>query len=183
MAATARRTSTGNTTAQGQIETANELLREVAEVNGEYANQVWAEFKRTWAQNACTFELVSARIQGMIDMKRASRHLRVVQDLPQIPDGRYAITGADGSTDFYRVTRNNKSKELRVFLYVSDDQRPVTPAARIEKVLRQIAKDGIEAANLRWALEMVRCRRCGAQLTDQNNPYRAQGYGPECGAK
>jgi hypothetical protein len=175
-------TATQNTTRPGQIAKANELLAEVAEVNGEYANQVWAEFKRTWARNECTFELVSARIGEMIDAKRAATKISQAVDLPEVPKGRYAVTGVNGSTDFYRVTLD-KNGQYKVFLYVSDAQRPVTNWHVAIKVLRQIAKDGVEAAATRWGLEMVRCHRCGAQLTDEGNPFRHLGLGPECGKK
>lgn len=171
----------GNTTAKGQIDKCNELLHEVADTNGEYANQVWADLKARWAQGNCTFEFVSAQISAMIEAKKAARELdraRITQNVPQIPDGRYAVTGSDGTTKFYRVTTKGGYK---LFVYASDNQHIVKPWRVVLAVLRQIDADGVQAAALRFGTELGRCFTCGRLLTDETS--RSVGQGPDCRSK
>jgi hypothetical protein len=172
--------NTGNTRAQGQIAKANELLAEVAEVNGEYANQVWSQLKARWAANTCTFEFVSAQISALIDAKKASAKLAETPNLPDVPAGRYAVTGGDGATKFYRVGRDKKGA-LTLFVYASDTQHPITVVRTIIAILAQIANDGVEAAQLRWGREIGRCFTCGRVLTDEVS--RERGQGPDCYSK
>lgn len=178
--AAATRTRTGNTHATGQIAKANELLKELAEVNGEYANQVWADLKARWANNTCTFEFVSEHIGAMIDAKKASRHLRVVPNLPQIPDGRFAVTGGDGTTKFYRLT-TDKGGDRKLFVYASDVQHLISKVGIVVAILRQIEIDGVEAAAVRFGIESQRCFTCGRRLTDADSMSRGQG--PDCASK
>lgn len=179
MTATARKQIGDNTRAQGQIAKCKELLVEIAEVNGEYANQVWAELKARWAVGTCTFEFVSGQISEMIDAKKATRKLQSIrEEVPQIPDGRYAVTGSDGTTKFYRVTTKGGFK---VFIFASDNQHIVKPWNVVLAVLRQIAQDGIEAAAIRFGIESSRCYQCGRRLTDATS--RELGIGPDCRTK
>jgi hypothetical protein len=164
-----------NTTAQGQINKANELLREVAGVNGEYANQVWSELKARWATETCTFAFVSEQITAMIECKRAARQLSERTDVPQVNDGRYAIGPAE-DTKFYRVT--NKDGRYKIFAYASEQQHPVRNWGTMLAILTEIAKVGEQAAALRFGVELQHCFSCGRALTDPVS--RAAGQGPDC---
>lgn len=169
-----------NTTAQGQIAKANELLAEIALVNGEYANQVWAELKSRWATDTCTFAFVSSRITAMIDAKKASRRLVAVPNLPQVADGRYAVDHED-TLKFYRVTRKGGYK---LFVYASDAQHLVSNFRTVLDVLRLIEAaeaDGTKAAQIRFGREFGACYVCGRGLTDAGS--RAAGIGPDCSKK
>lgn len=175
MAATAAKQIGDNTRAQGQVDKCNELLAEVARVNGEYANQIWAELKARWAAGTCTFAFVSEQIGDMIDAKKAARKLQTVTDVPEVPAGRYAVTGTDGTTKFYRVTTKDGFK---LFIYASDTQHIVKPWNVVLAVLRQIAQDGVGAAALRFGVESSHCYECGRRLTDETS--RELGIGPDC---
>lgn len=169
-----------NTQAEGQIAKANELLAEIALVNGEYANQVWAELKARWAVGTCTFEFVSGQIKAMIDAKRSSRRLASVPSLPQVADGRYAVEH-EGVLKFYRVTRKGGYK---LFVYASDNQHLVSNFNTMLDVLRLIEADeadGTKAAQLRFGRKFGRCYSCGRGLTDPIS--REAGQGPDCRAK
>lgn len=171
---------TSNTTAKGQIAKANELLAEIADVNGEYANQVWAELKNRWAHNTCTFAFVSSRITAMIDAKKSARRLVAVPNLPQVADGRYAVDH-EGTLKFYRVTRKGGYK---LFVYASDNQYLVSNFNTMLAVLRLIEADeadGTKAAQIRFGVKFGACYECGRGLTDATS--RARGLGPDCAKK
>jgi hypothetical protein len=167
----------GNTTLSGQIAKANELLAEVALVNLEYAQQVWAELKATWKTNTCTAALVSSRISEMIDAKRAATRLAQGDvRVPSVADGRYAVTGDDGATKFYRVV--SKEGRTTLFIYASDQQHIIGNWRTALGILRQIETDTEPVAALRFGRELGRCYRCGRTLTDQAS--RERGLGPDC---
>lgn len=93
---------------------------------------------------------------------------------PIVAAGRYAITGNDESTDFYRVTKRG-----RVLLVVSDSEQTVSPS-HASSVLRKIAEDP-KTASLRYGREIGCCGVCGRTLTDETS--RARGIGPVCAEK
>jgi hypothetical protein len=176
-AAAAHQNRIHNTTAEGQIAKANELLRELAEINGDYANQVWAELKSAWAQDSCSFRFVSSKIVAMLEAKKASRHLFAVPaERPTTPSGRYAITGPDGATKFYRVV--NENGRITLFVYASSEQHLVSNWKNITSILKQIEADGLKAAAKRFGNEMGSCSECGRPLTDEVS--RELGIGPVC---
>lgn len=167
-----------NTRADGQIAFANKLLAEVNEVNHEYALQVWAEFKATWATDTCTFALVSDRINGLLDAKKNAARSATEVNRPTVPSGRYAIDGtkADASTRYFRVV--NENGHYTVFAYASDNQHPVRNYAAMMTVLREIEAAGIEAAAVRFGQESHRCYVCGRRLTRDH--AKAAGIGDDC---
>lgn len=174
----AARTSTGNTTADKQIKLCNDLLHEVAEVNPDYANQVWADLKARWAKNACTFGFVSNHITGMIAAKKNAARSATEQNRPEVPSGRYAIDGtkADASTRYFRVV--NDDGHYNVFAYASDVQHQVRDYRAMIEILRQIQAYGIHEAELRFGRESHRCYECGRRLTRDH--AKEAGIGDDC---
>lgn len=103
--------------------------------------------------------------------------------LAEVPDGYYATrrTGEDGKLRFYRVKRAPNGF-VKVQQQSSDDLYPVATGA-LRKVAEAILADGIAKAGLAYAESVGRCYRCGRTLTDENNPFKAVGLGPDCGLK
>jgi hypothetical protein len=168
-----------NTRAPGQVTKAVELISEIRDINPEWVEARRALLNGRWVAGTATFEFVSSCITEMIAFKRANVQLNAVRDLPQVPDGRYAVTGTDGVTKFYRVT--NKGGHYRLFVYASDTQHPLNNWSTAVSVLRQIDADGIEKAAVRFGVELGSCYRCGRTLTDPTS--RALGIGPDCRQK
>jgi hypothetical protein len=164
----------GNTTAQGQIAKANELLAEVAEVNAEFANQTWRELKARWANGTCTFEFVSDKISALIEAKKTALRIQTAPERPNVPTGRYAA-GPEDATKFYRVV--NKDGRYSLFVYASDEQHLISNWATVLHVLREIEVDP-QAAAVRFGKEIGRCYACGRTLTDPVS--RELGLGPDC---
>lgn len=179
-APTNRRQIGTNTNREGQINKAIELIGELREINPEWVEEQRAEMNSRWTQGTCDFNYVSAQITAMIDAKRASRTVATKRDVPVVSSGRYAI-GAEGDAKCYRVV--NKDGSYHVFSYHSDNQKQMVNWTAIVNVLRAIARDGEEAAGVRFGRVMKKCRTCGHAIHDESNPYYSQGYGPDCGKK
>lgn len=100
-----------------------------------------------------------------------------------VPAGHYAITGEDGTTDFYRVDRPTEGRwagYIFVKLQVSDQYQRV-PLRNIQMILGKIEKAGPEQASKRYGKELGRCGVCNRTLT--NNDSIERGIGPVCAAK
>lgn len=179
-AAAATTTRIHNTTAAGQIVKANELIAEIALIDHDYATEVWAELKARWAEDACSYKFVSGHISRMIEAKKSRCEIiATTQDRPSVPSGRYAITGADGTTKFYRVLNDKGHYVVKV--YASDALHLVPSYKAMVSILRQIEKDGIEVAQARYARESTRCFSCGRKLTDPVSIEAGQGL--DCRSK
>lgn len=98
----------------------------------------------------------------------------------QVPDGRYAANIAGSKVRFFLI------KEVKGYVkiseYASDTLYPRTWGEYVG-ILAQVIGDGIEAAGRRFGDEMDMCRKCGRDLTDEDNPYKGYGYGPDCGPR
>lgn len=100
-----------------------------------------------------------------------------------VPEGRYAIDGADGSTAFYRVDRPTEGKWAGftfVSAQASDDFWPVKNREAKAAILAAIARDP-HASSVRYGRELGVCGVCGRTLTDEAS--RAAGIGPVCAAR
>jgi hypothetical protein len=100
-----------------------------------------------------------------------------------VPAGRYAITGQDGTTDFYRVDRPTEGRWAGytfVKLQISDEYQRV-PMRNCQGILDRIAAAGPEQASKRYGKELGHCGVCGRTLT--NNESIDRGIGPVCAAK
>lgn len=111
---------------------------------------------------------------------------RDAEFLPLVPAGRYAITGEDGTTDFYKVDHGKGNWEGRIFVSLLlgspggfRDER-IGAKARWT-VLDTIVTDGPEECARRFGRELGICAMCGSPLT--NPESIALGIGPECRKK
>jgi hypothetical protein len=113
-------------------------------------------------------------------------------DSGRLPSGRYAITGEDGTTDFYEVDRGAGKWDgwLFVSAVYGDSESPlgsVRPsgcvrgknigAVALSSILEKLARDPVEAME-RYGREIGRCAVCGRRLTDEGS--RERGIGPVC---
>ena len=129
-----------------------------------------------------------------IDRKQASQWIDMLLKRPyvnverpkiesNVPAGRYAITGKDGTTDFYIVNRPDKGRwsgYIFVSLQMGDEQRRV-PLNQVQSILDRIESDGAESASKRYGLELGHCGVCGRTLTNADSLER--GIGPVCAAR
>ena len=101
----------------------------------------------------------------------------------QVPAGRYAITGQDGTTDFYRIDKPTEGKWSGYTfgkLQLSDDYQRI-PFKNLYSVLERIVADGPEEASKRYGRELGHCGVCGRTLTNPESIER--GIGPVCAGK
>lgn len=121
------------------------------------------------------------KLKGM--PRKAGTREADIHPMPDVPAGRYAITGEDGTTDFYRVDKPTDGRwkgYTFVKLQLSDDyQRLSREVSRT--VLRKIAEAGPEAASKRYGIELGHCGVCGRTLTNPDSIER--GIGPVCAGK
>lgn len=98
----------------------------------------------------------------------------------QVPDGRYAANVEGGKVRFFLI------KEAKGFVkiseYASDDLYP-RQWGEYAKILGAVIEAGVEEAGRRFGDEMGQCRKCGRALTDEENPYKVYGFGPDCGPR
>lgn len=105
----------------------------------------------------------------------------------QVPDGRYAVRGTvedaeDSKLRFFWV-RVSKRGFLNIDQYSSDARNRVPYGPRYLRILKAIIEAGTEEAGKAFAINLGRCRKCYKALTDEDNPYKPFGFGPECGPK
>lgn len=100
---------------------------------------------------------------------------------PEVPVGRYALTGGDEIVRFYEVV----DKHGRALLSLRGAPGALA-RSRIkrrelaEEVMAEIAKDP-RAASLLYGMKLEECGVCGSPLT--NDVSRAAGIGPVCASK
>lgn len=106
-----------------------------------------------------------------------------------IADANYAYFW-NGKTHFYRVTRETPTKGkwagytfINVQERASSELYPIENKATRKAILETIRKEGPEACRIRFAERLGKCSRCFKDLTDEFNPYKSIGLGPDCGTK
>jgi hypothetical protein len=122
-------------------------------------------------------------IKRLLDKPKVGRTKSRGQDLPDVPAGRYAVTGDDGETDFYKVDRPTKGSwagSTFVKLITGPDERNMSDTVA-RTILERIIADGPANAAIRYGREIKHCSVCNIQLT--NNLSRALGIGPVCGGR
>lgn len=105
------------------------------------------------------------------------------ESTPDVPAGRYAVTGENGQTVFLKVDRpvdGPYAGQTFVRLQVSDETRNVGYAARTA-LLGKIVVAGPKEAMLRYGREIGSCGHCGRTLTNEES--REAGIGPVCRGK
>lgn len=145
-------------------------------------------------------EVLKGQAKGL-DKQTASRWITRLKELPKrhsalqtrgkpltqiksdVPAGRYAVTGEDGTTDFYRVDRPTEGKwagYVFVKLQLSDELQRV-PLRNTQTILGKIAAAGIQESMERYGREIGHCGHCGRTLTNPESIER--GIGPVCAGK
>lgn len=126
--------------------------------------------------------LSSAEASALIDEERrvAGERTPALDDLPEVPAGRYAVRHGDGSIKFYKVdcpTEGKWSGRVFVSIQAGDELHPVRNRAQRASVLATIADDP-EAASTLYGREIGACGVCGRTLTNEES--RERGIGPVC---
>jgi len=100
----------------------------------------------------------------------------------QVPNGRYALPTGPGQDKphFYRVSRRGAYVKLQE---QASDSLYEIELKNYAPIFEALITYGVERSGVLYAQLIGSCRRCGRTLTDENNAYKAAGYGPECGAK
>ena len=147
-----------------------------------------------------TVEDIKAGVPSL-DKAQASRYIERLLELPKkatakaqpssdlaklaesIPAGHYAVTGEDGTTDFYRVDKPTKGKwagYVFVKLQLSETYERVSQR-NTATILQKIIDSGPEAAAKRYGHELGKCAICSRTLTNPDSIER--GIGPVCAGK
>lgn len=93
---------------------------------------------------------------------------------PEVKDGRYALSHADGNLRFYSVKVGNFTTFVDV--WASDSRWPIKNNDEKLRILTEIFND--PDAGPRFGREIGRCYVCGRTLTDATS--RRLGIGPIC---
>jgi hypothetical protein len=103
-------------------------------------------------------------------------------DLPDVPEGRYAVKHNNGELRFYRISRPAKGKWQGwtfVDMQISDYFEPLKDASKSRRVLNFIVEHGIPECARLYGRHIGCCSRCGRVLT--NRISRLLDIGPICG--
>lgn len=139
------------------------------------------------------------RVDGRLGKREASNWIEKLKTLPaknikgsgghwpsietDIPAGHYAVTGEDGTTDFYRVDKPTEGKwagRTFVKLQLSETYERLSLSGT-RAVLKKIEEAGPREAAIRYGKELGKCAICNRTLT--NNDSIALGIGPVCAEK
>jgi hypothetical protein len=101
-----------------------------------------------------------------------------------VPAGHYAVTGEDGTTDFYKVNYGKPGGKWDGFCFIDNQQgpnyQPVKNFKTKAAIYAKIAADPA-AASKRYGIELGVCGVCHTTLT---NPESIEaGIGPVCAGK
>jgi len=153
----------------------------VLETIGALGIEAKAEGKRAFSRYID--DLITRRDDLRTKVRDKERTLRLVKpEAPDVPAGRYAITGEDGVLRFYVVDRPTEGRwagYVFVSVQASDELHRVRDRAAREAILATIAIDPRDAS-IRYGKELGQCGVCGRTLTNEES--RAAGIGPVCAA-
>jgi hypothetical protein len=115
-----------------------------------------------------------------------SAHVEFKVLAEKVPAGRYAVTGEDGTTDFYRVDRPTDGRWKGYTFVKLGTGGPHGGELHWQRlsfkntaaILGKIIADTPEAAAKRFGKEIGRCGMCGRTLTNPESIER--GIGPVC---
>lgn len=159
-----------------------ERLLKVKERSAEVADHNWdAEMQRRERDEMEAAADAKAELEQRESHKHDNRFLETFE-YPDLPAGRYAVTGEDGTTDFYRVDhgKNNWEGTLFIKLQISDDEQNLR-GANARTIAEKIMAAGPREASIRYGKEIGHCGVCGRTLT--NNDSIEAGIGPVCADK
>lgn len=97
----------------------------------------------------------------------------------RVPTGHYAVTGEDGTTDFYAVSKM-EVRGVRTAIVENQRSEALWPvnAATSRAVLIKILAAGVFESMQRYGAELGICGHCRITLTNEKS--RAMGFGPTC---
>jgi cell pole-organizing protein PopZ len=157
----------------------NFLVKLSAERTPHVAESVIREWAATMGQRT-----VSSKIDELKKLPVVAKAAEEATTTPDVPAGRYAVTGEDGATKFYRVDRPTEGKwagYVFVKVQAGDELHPLRGKAAKNAVLAKIVADGVQEAMLRYGREIGECGHCGRTLTNEES--RELGIGPICRSK
>lgn len=127
----------------------------------------------------------SAWIDNLLKLPDKERERRGNDaDLPDVPEGRYAVENDEGELRFYTYDRPRHGYWAgRTFLSVlaSDERIAIKGHAAKATILQKILDAGVYEAMVRFGHEIGVCGNCGRTLT--NRISRELGIGPVCGGR
>lgn len=169
-----------DTASEAQVDYVRGLLRTKETEALAPSQQSWLEENATELQRL-TRGQISRVINGLKGLPaRARQH---AGPGAEVPDGRYAVTEADGILRFYRVATPSAGRWAGftfIDVQASDELYKLRDRTRKGIVLALIATNP-KAAMLRYGIELGHCGHCGRTLT--NEVSRSYGIGPICRGK
>ena len=138
---------------------------------------------RSWAAGV-PWQAVSKKIDELKTMPKVVADSKDKSPLPDVPAGRYAVDGEDGTLKFYRVDRPTEGRWAGytfVKVQASDELHPVKGRIASAAILNKIVAVGPQEAMLRYGREIGSCGHCGRTLTNEES--RERGIGPVCAGK
>jgi len=134
----------------------------------------------------------SALISQLLEQPKARSTRRApVEFRDDVPAGRYAITGDDGSTVFYKVDRPTEGDwagYVFVRMLVAQGGHGLAALGQVKlgvpqqrSVLDRIAEAGVAESSARFGHDLGHCGVCGRELTKDESI--ARGIGPVCAEK
>ena len=166
-----------------QISFLTALLGKIVALDAKFANAAALVLEVAPTETTVVVSDRITRAQATLARLQASAPAPVVAAAAPVaatvPDGSYALDGADGALRFYDVETPAKGKWAGfTFLSVaaSDERYPIKGSERT-RILAEIAVDPLAAAT-RYGLHFSVCACCHRQLTDETS--RAIGLGPIC---
>jgi hypothetical protein len=155
--------------------------------SAEASAQTLSTIERLREHAVIAFDRASEAISDLkLCPKKSARAPQKAQEWRKLaeatPVGRYALPTGPGQdkTHFYRLSERNGFYKLQE---QASDALYDVELKNYAEILRAIAEFGIERSGRLYAEMIGSCRRCGRTLTDENNPYKEIGYGPDCGAR
>lgn len=182
------RTETARPRTENQLKFLVDLVKQIGAYDVERGRELWFDLREQDQRGKLTFAHASDTIAALKDERnehRMGQHVDPAEDrgpsrkLPDVPDGRYAVDKADGTTAFYRV-RVSRSGYVAVAVMASDEEHEL-PFVVARSVLQKIESDGVAEALVRYGKEIGECGVCGRTLTDPESI--SAGVGPKCGAR
>jgi hypothetical protein len=139
----------------------------------------------TFAQASETIGRLKAHLNApgvQVQVDPPASYAEVNKLLEHVPDGRYAVN-RDGKVHFFVIKLAHPKATFRVVREKASDELHKMYPNQQAGALREIIQFGLENAGMLYADTLGECRRCGRDLTDTDNSYKAYGYGPDCGPK
>ena len=122
------------------------------------------------------------------EISKPAAEVKKFDDYADVVNGNYAYA-YNGKAHFYRVTREEGKGKWAGTTFINVQERASDELFRVygydmkKSILSEIRKAGISESQKLFAEKLGRCWRCGKSLTDELNPYKDQGLGPDCGTK